>query len=60
MTGECLFRIDTFQVNAFDMISHLRNAAKATHPLLVTLRFVANIDKGLGLSEDEKKWLEIG
>jgi hypothetical protein len=32
-----LLRYDTFQVNAFDVIPHLRNAAKATYPLLIAL-----------------------
>jgi hypothetical protein len=36
-TGERLLRIDTFQINTFDVIPHLRNAAKATHPLPVAL-----------------------
>jgi hypothetical protein len=40
-TGEHLLRIDTSQVNTLDVIPHLRNAAKATHPLLVALRCVA-------------------
>jgi hypothetical protein len=44
VTGKFLLRIDSFQVNAFDVIPHFRNAAKATHPLLVALRFVANAD----------------
>jgi hypothetical protein len=60
VTGKCLLRIDTFQVNAFDVIPHLRNAAKGTHPLFVALRFVANADGALGLGEDEREWLEIG
>lgn len=53
-------RIDTFQVNAFDVIPHLRNAAKATHPLLIALQFVANADWALGLGKDEREGLEIG
>ena len=59
-TRERLLRIDTFQVNAFHVIPHLRNAAKAPHPFLVALRFVANADGALGLGEDEREWLEIG
>jgi hypothetical protein len=47
-------------VNAFDVIPHLRNAAKATHPLLIALRFAANADRALGLGKDDRKWLEIG
>ena len=44
----------------FHTIPHFRNAAKATHPLLVALQFVANTDGALGLGEDKKEWLEIG
>jgi hypothetical protein len=58
--GERLLRIDTFQVNAFDVIPYLRSAAKGTHALFVALRFIANADRALGLSEDEREWLEIG
>jgi hypothetical protein len=60
VTGERLLRINTFQVNIFHVIPHLRNAVKVPHPLLVALRFVANADGALGLGEDEREWLEIG
>jgi hypothetical protein len=36
-TFDPLLRIDTFQVNTFDVIPYLRNAAKATYPLLIAL-----------------------
>ena len=59
-TGDCLLRYDPSEVNAFDMIPHLRNAAKRTHPLIIALQFVANADWALGLGKDEREGPEIG
>jgi hypothetical protein len=50
-----LLRIDAFQVNVFDVIPHLRNTAKVTHPLLIALQFITNTDWALGLSKDERE-----
>jgi hypothetical protein len=47
-------------VKAFDVVSHLGNAAKRTHPLLIALRFVVNTEGALGFGIDERKRLEIG
>jgi hypothetical protein len=58
--GDRLLRHKSSQVNAFDVISHLGNATKRTHPLLIALRFVANADGALALGKDKRKWLEVG
>jgi hypothetical protein len=46
-------------MNIFHVIPHFKNAAKATHPLFIAFRFVANANGALGLGKDEKEWLEI-
>jgi hypothetical protein len=53
-------RISSFEVNPFNVIHHLRRAAKRAHPLLIALRFVANADGALALGKDKRKWLEVG
>jgi hypothetical protein len=58
--GDRLLRHKSSQVNAFDVISHLGNATKRTHPLLIALRFVANAEGALGLGTDERERLKIG
>lgn len=57
-TRERLLRYNTSQVNSFNVISHLRNAAETTHPLLIALRFVPNANRTLGLGKEEREWLE--
>ena len=59
-TGDRLLWYNLAEVNTFDKIPYLRNAEKRTHPLLVALRFVANTERALGLTKDEREWLEIG
>ena len=53
-------RISSFEVTPFNVIHHLRRAAKRAHPLLVALRFVANADRALAVAKDKREWLEIG
>ncbi len=57
-TGEWVLWCDSLQVNSFNVIPHLRNAAETTHPLLIALRFVANAYRTLGLGKEEREWLE--
>jgi hypothetical protein len=59
-TRDCRLRFDSSQVSPFDVIPHLRNAAKGTHPRLITLRFVADTDRALSLGKDEGERLRIG
>jgi hypothetical protein len=53
-------RISSFEMNPFNVIHHLRRAAKRAHPFFVALRFVPNADGALGLGEDKREWLQIG
>jgi hypothetical protein len=53
-------QIFSFEVTPFNVIHHLRRAAKRAHPLLIALRFVANADGALALSKNKREWLEIG
>jgi hypothetical protein len=62
-TRERLLWYNSSQVNAGDVIPHLRNTAETTHPLLIALRFVANANGTLGLRKEERErleWLETG
>jgi len=52
--------VSSFEVNPFNVIHHLRRAAKRAHPLLKALRFVANADRALALGKDKREWLKIG
>jgi len=52
--------ISSFEMNPFNVIHHLRRAAKRAHPLLIALRFVANADRALVLSKRKREWLETG
>jgi hypothetical protein len=53
-------RISSFEVNPFNVIHHLRRAAKRAHPLLIALRLIINANRALALGKDKKEWLEIG
>jgi hypothetical protein len=53
-------RISSFEVLPFNMIHHLRRAAKRAHPFFVALRFVPNANGALGLGKDKREWLQIG
>jgi len=53
-------RISSFEVTPFNVIHHLRRAAKRAHPLLIALRFVANADRALVLGKLNREWLELG
>jgi len=53
-------RIFSFEVSPFNVIHHLRRAAKRTHPLLIALQFVTNAKGALCLSKDKRKELGIG
>jgi hypothetical protein len=57
-TRERLLWYNTLQMNSFNVIPHLRNAAETTLPLLIALRFVANANRTLGLGKEEREWLE--
>jgi hypothetical protein len=46
-------RIFSFEVIPFNVIHHLRRAAKRAHPLFVALRFVSNAEQALSLATDE-------
>jgi hypothetical protein len=56
-------RILSFEVTAFNVIHHLRRATKRAHPVFVTLRFVANAERALSLTtnerEDTKEWISV-
>jgi hypothetical protein len=46
-------RIFSFEVIPFNVIHHLRRAAKRAHPLFVALRFVSNAEQALSLATDD-------
>ena len=46
-------RIFSFEVNLFNVIHHLRRAAKRAHPLFVALQLVSNVEQALSLATDE-------
>jgi hypothetical protein len=48
-------RILSFEVNPFNVIYHLRRAAKRAYPLFVALRFISNVERALSLATDEGK-----
>lgn len=52
--------ISPFEVNPFNVIHHLRWAAKRAHLLLIALRFVANANRALALGKEKREWLKIG
>jgi len=52
-------RIFPFKVNPFNVIHHLRKAAKRAHPLFVALQFVTNTKGALRLGMNKREWLEI-
>lgn len=58
VTRERLLWYNTSQVNTFNVVPHLRNAAERTHPLLIALPFVANANRTLALGKAEREWLE--
>jgi hypothetical protein len=53
-------RVSSFKVKPFNVIYHLRRAAKKAHPFFVALRFVPNADRALGLGKGKREWLQIG
>jgi hypothetical protein len=56
-------RILSFEVNPFNVIYHLRRAAKRAHPLFVALRFVSDTERALSLGtnkgEDRSKGSDL-
>jgi hypothetical protein len=51
------------EVNPFNVIHHLRRAAKRAYPLFVALQFVSNAEQALSLTtnegEDTRDWINI-
>lgn len=48
-------RIFSFEVITFNMIQHLRRAAKGTYPFFVAPRLVSNTKQALSLATDKEK-----